>query len=274
MNLPFSIIELSAELVKGVVEEGTKPHRQDYEEIIIVTKGKPHHLLDENKIKLTAPIAIYVALGKIHEFSPDIDTRGYAVRFTCEFVPQSNFHFYANFLEYIKYSLSEGNAAKSIESLCEMMLSEYSQPKINYGVLEHLLSALLLKLETEGKKQYGQNAVTKNADMVSFNTLLRMVEENFRQNKKGVAFYADKLNMTARSLNNITQTVLEKSVTEIIEARKLTQARQLLIHTNKSISEIGFELGYHEKSHFTRVFHNKTGLTPSDYKTKMQAMLA
>jgi len=274
MNVPYSIIELSAGLVKGVVAEGTNPYQHDYEEIIIVTKGTPCHLLDGKKIHLPAPIAIYVAFGKINEFSPDIDTKGYAVRFNCEFVPQSNFHFYANFLEYIKYSLSEGNAVKSIESLCEMMLSEYSQPKINYEVLKHLMSAFLLKLETEGKKHYGQNADTKNVDMVSFNTFLRMVEENFRQHKKGVEFYAEILNMTARSLNNITHTVLKKSVTEIIEARKLTQARQLLIYTNKSISEIGFELGYNEKSHFTRVFHNKTGLTPSDYKTKMQAMLA
>ncbi|PZR12906.1 MAG: AraC family transcriptional regulator, partial [Flavobacterium psychrophilum] len=87
-------------------------------------------------------------------------------------------------------------------------------------------------------------------------------------------FYASKMNTTARSLNNITHAVLNMSVTEIIETRKLVEARQLLIHTNKTISEIGFELGYNEKSHFTRVFHKKTGLTPSDYKTKMRAILA
>lgn len=273
MNTPFAIIELTAEMMKRVVTEVSTPHRHDFEEVIIVTQGKPHHLLDDKKINLTAPVAIYVALGKIHEFIPDIDTRGYGVRYNSEFIPQSNFHFYSNSLDYIKYSLSSGNSAKDIESLCEMMLSESAQPKIDYTVIKHLLSAFLLKLETEGKKHYGQNTDTKNADLISFNTFLRTLEETFSQHK-GVEFYAGKMNMTARSLNNITHAILDKSVSEIIETRKLTEARQLLIHSNKSISEIGFELGYNEKSHFTRVFHHKTGLTPSDYKAKMQAMLA
>ena len=153
------------------------------------------------------------------------------------------------------------------------MLHEYSKPEIGYNVIKHLLSAFLLKLETEGNNRFGQNANTKNADLLLFNSFLRLLKENFREHK-GVDFYAGKMNRTARSLNNVTHAVLNKSVTEIIETRKLVEARQLLIYTNKSISEIGFELGYHEKSHFTRVFRQKTGLTPSDYKTMMRTMLA
>jgi AraC-like DNA-binding protein len=273
MNAPFAIIELTAEMMKRVVLEESKPHKHDYEEIIIVTQGQPHHLMDEKKINLAVPVAVYVALGKIHEFIPDFDTRGFAVRYNSEFVPQSSFHFYLNSLDYIKYSLNTGNCAKDIESLCVMMLGEYSKPEIGYTVIKHLLSAFLLKLEADGNKHYGQNSDTKNTDLISFNTFLRILEENFREHK-GVDFYAAKMNKTVRSLNNITHAVSNKTISEIIETRKLTEARQLLIHSSKTISEIGFELGYNEKSHFTRVFHHKTGLTPSDYKKKMQAMLA
>jgi AraC family transcriptional regulator, transcriptional activator of pobA len=215
-----------------------------------------------------------VALGKIHEFIPDIDTRGYAVKYSNEFIPHSNFNFYYNSLDYFKCPLSSGSSCtRDIESLCEIMLHEYSKSEISYKVITHLLSAFLMKLETEGNMHYGQNTDTKNADLISFNTFLRILKENFREHKS-VDFYASKMNMTVRSLNNITHAVLNMSVTEIIETRKLVEARQLLIHTNKTISEIGFELGYKEKSHFTRVFHQKTGLTPSDYKTKMRTMLA
>ena len=273
MNTPFAIIELTAEMMKRVVTGISEPHRHDFEEVIVVTQGNPYYLLDAKKINLSPPIAVYVALGKIHEFIPDIDTRGYAVKYSNEFIPQSNFHFYSNSLDYIKYPLSSGSCATDIESLCEIMLHEYSKLEIGYKVIKHLLSAFLLKLETEGDKHYGQNTDTKNGDLLSFNTFLRILKENFREHK-GVDFYASKMNRTARSLNNITHAVLNMSVTEIIETRKLVEARQLLIHTNKTISEIGFELGYNEKSHFTRVFHQKTGLTPSDYKTKMRTILA
>lgn len=272
MNTPFAIIELAAEM-KRMVTPISEPHRHDFEEVIIVTQGNPHYLLDAKKMHVSSPAAVYVALGKVHEFIPDTDTKGYAVKYSNEFIPQSNFHFYSNSLDYIKYSLSSGSCARDIESLCELMLHEYSKPEIGYKVIKHLLSAFLLKLETEGNSHYGQNANTKNADLLLFNTFLRLLTENFREHK-GVDFYASKMNRTARSLNNVTHAVLNKSVTEIIETRKLVEARQLLIYTNKTISEIGFELGYHEKSHFTRVFRQKTGLTPSDYRMTMQTMLA
>jgi AraC-like DNA-binding protein len=59
-----------------------------------------------------------------------------------------------------------------------------------------------------------------------------------------------------------------------VETRKLIEARQLLINTNLSISEIGYELGYNEKAYFSRVFTKKTGLTPTDFRGQMAAMLS
>src|SRR5690348_11690480 len=107
MNTPFAITELTAEM-KSEVTQISEPHRHDFEEVIIVTQGNPYYLLDAKKIHLSPPNAVYVALGKIHEFIPDADTRGYAVKYSNEFIPQSSFHFYANSLDYINYSLRSG----------------------------------------------------------------------------------------------------------------------------------------------------------------------
>jgi AraC family transcriptional regulator, transcriptional activator of pobA len=219
MNTPFSISELTAEM-KGVATGINEPHRHDFEQVIIVTQGNPYYLLDAKKVNLAPPIAVYVAPGKAHEFIPDIDTRGYTVNYTSEFIPQSNFYFYSNpnSLDYINYPISAGSCTTDIESLCEIMLHEYSKPEIAYKVIRYLLSAFLLKLEIEGDKHFGQNTDTKNVDLLSFNTFLRILKENSREHK-GVEFYASKMNMTARSLNNITHAVVNMSVTEIIESR-------------------------------------------------------
>jgi AraC-like DNA-binding protein len=75
--------------------------------------------------------------------------------------------------------------------------------------------------------------------------------------------------MSARNLNLISQSAFGKSVTEIIETRKLIEARNLLLNSAKTISEIGYDLGYNEKSHFTKVFHKRTGVTPTDYRDQM-----
>ena len=80
--------------------------------------------------------------------------------------------------------------------------------------------------------------------------------------------------MSSRNLNLICQKIMNQSVSEIIETRKLTEAKNLLASTNKSISEIGFELGYNEKSYFSNVFKKKSGQTPSEFRDEMQNLIA
>jgi AraC-like DNA-binding protein len=90
----------------------------------------------------------------------------------------------------------------------------------------------------------------------------------------GVEFYADKLNMSARNLNLISQSVFGKSITEIIETRKLIEARKLLLNSEKTVSEIGYQLGYNEKSYFSRVFHKKTGTTPTGFRKRIHGVIS
>lgn len=66
---------------------------------------------------------------------------------------------------------------------------------------------------------------------------------------------------------------MQQSASEIIETRKLIEAKNLLVGTEKSISEIGYELGYKEKSYFTSVFKKKAGQTPSEFRKEMRKLL-
>jgi AraC-like DNA-binding protein len=89
-----------------------------------------------------------------------------------------------------------------------------------------------------------------------------------------VEFYAGKLFMSSRNLNLLCQNILNKSISEIIETRKLTEAKNLLIYSNKSVSEIGFELGYNEKAYFSNVFKKKTGTTPTAFREEMRKIIS
>ena len=68
--------------------------------------------------------------------------------------------------------------------------------------------------------------------------------------------------------------ILQKSVSEIIETRKLTEAKELLMNSEKTIAEIGFELGYNEKSYFSNVFKKKAGVTPSEFRNEMSKLIS
>ncbi len=79
------------------------------------------------------------------------------------------------------------------------------------------------------------------------------MEDNFHRPLR-VGFYAEKLFMSTRNLNLICQNILQQSVSEIIETRKLIEAKSLLTTTDKTIAEIAYELGYNENSYFSNVF--------------------
>ena len=81
------------------------------------------------------------------------------------------------------------------------------------------------------------------------------------------------LHMTSRNLNQITHKLLHQSVSEIIETRKLMEAKRLMTSTDKTISEIAFEIGYNEKSYFSKVFKKKSGQTPTEFREEMKKLI-
>lgn len=269
MNVPFKIIKITKEFLEPIFLNPIPLHRHDHEELIIISHGNPVHSLDYTDEVLQPPVIAYVAQGKVHNFKPDINTLGWVIRFKNELVPNSRFNFYSNFLDQVNYRLNDDYCSTTLNSLCEIMLSEFKETNINYQVIKHLLSALLTKLEADSKLEYLDVQASNRSQMVTFNSFLKILEFNYMR-PDGADFYAEKLNMSTRNLNLISQSAFGKSVTEIIETRKLIEARNLLLNSGKTVSEIGYDLGYNEKSYFTRVFRKKTGHTPTEYREQMR----
>ncbi len=265
MNNPFTILPLSCEVLEPLALNPNAPHRHDHEELWIITHGNPSHSVDFVEESLESPVIVYVAQGKVHSFIPDEHTRGWLIRYQNDFVEPSRFSFYSGFSDKVQFALDQGYCSTTLNSLCELMLKESNLENPDYAVIRHLLSAVLVKLGNDSKREYLEERKSSNPRILAFNSFLQILENNYRR-PEGVDFYADKLNMSSRNLSLITQAVFGKSATEIIETRKLTEAKRLLLTTGKSVSEIGFELGYSEKSYFTRVFRKKTGTTPTAFR--------
>ena len=77
---------------------------------------------------------------------------------------------------------------------------------------------------------------------------------------------AQKLGVSARTLARRFSAATGVSMTEYRQQRRLDEAQALLRRTNLSIMEIGHAVGLTDASHFTRMFREQTGLTPSGYR--------
>jgi len=273
MEKQFHIIEITKELVESLKAKSEAAHFHDFEELIIVTEGSLEHFIDFQVEVVAAPFASYVSMGKMHRVVEHADLRGWIINYQNEFIPDSKLNFYSNFFTSTKIPILTVECTNRLISLCKLINAEYQQENPDLSTIRHLTTALISMIEAERKRNIPVENIVKASQITTFNNFLRILEENFRRDE-GVTFYAEKMNMSERNLNIICKNNFQKSVSEIIETRKLIEAKSLLIHSGKSVSEIGYELGYNEKSYFTRVFRNKLSVTPTEFREITRAIIS
>ena len=76
--------------------------------------------------------------------------------------------------------------------------------------------------------------------------------------------------MSPSHLSRMLREKLNRSYTELLAEMRVTEARRLLLHSNKSLAQVAAELGFSDQSYFTKVFKQHTGMTPSEYRRQRQ----
>jgi AraC family transcriptional activator of pobA len=276
MDQLFHIFKISEEDAKKIAASPDNPHNHDFEELIIGMEGELEHFIDFKSEKFVSPFISFVTKGKVHRVKPGIQESKFkiwVIEFRSDFIPETTFQLYSNYHDHANLRIQDGENFDRMVILCDMMYNEANRSIPDYAVIRLLLSTLFTMIESERKKADSSEKQFYNTQNITFKNFLKILEDNFRR-PLGVEFYAEKLFMSARNLNLICHNILQKSVSEIIETRKLIEAKNLLISTNKSISEIGYELGYNEKAYFTTVFKKKSGLTPTEFREEMNKLIS
>lgn len=276
MNQFFKIYKVDETEAIKIGASPDEPHHHNFEELIIGIEGQIEHFIDFKTNNLNAPLVSFVTKGKIHRAIPklkDGKCQMWVLRFKSEFIPEITFQLYNYYHDHATMKLQSGTCFNRLVSLCEIIDGEMKQKHADLAVVRHLLSALFIMIESERNKMVPSLnglEVTQNTTLQNF---LRILEENYPR-PLGVEYYAEKLFMSARNLNLICKSILQQTVSELIETRKLIEAKNQLAHTDKNISEIGFDLGYNEKAYFTNVFKKRTGQTPTEFREEMKKLFS
>lgn len=268
--------KVGQEEVERISAAPNEPHQHTYEELFIGAAGELEHFIDFRSETIQAPFVGFVTKGKIHRVRPRVkDGRCEltVIRFRSEFIPETIFQLYALFHDHAQIPLREGRCFERLNTVADLIVEELDQPAPDHAVVRQLLGTLFTLIRAEHRAQHPESAALSSGHDETFRNFLRVLEENFRQ-PHDVDFYASQLFMSARNLNLITQGILQQSVSRIIETRKLIEAKNLLVGTDKPVSEIGFELGYEDKAYFARVFKKNTGQTPTEFREEMRKLVS
>lgn len=132
-------------------------------------------------------------------------------------------------------------------------------------ILAHL-TVLLTYLSRLHAEQYGR---------IKDQNLLKKyqvhIDVHFREWHE-IGNYAGLMNLSAGHLSEMVKMQSGKPAIKHIHDRLVLEAKRLLFHTELSLKEIAFDLGFSDASYFSRFFKRETGQSPANYRLTTREM--
>lgn len=102
-----------------------------------------------------------------------------------------------------------------------------------------------------------------------YERFIHLVQEHCLQERE-VQFYAEKLNITPKYLNLISKNTAGITASESIKRNVRERLIFLLENKNLNIAEIADEMNFSSRSFFTRYVRKLVGMTPTDFRKRME----
>ena len=274
----INIYRIDDTLLKTHHARPREPHRNDYQAIIWIDTGRGTHLIDDQLYDVEPNTFMLVTKDQMHAFNPKSGTLGCSIRFSDSFMDSATYH------STCKYSLFNNLTVNSVlkvnetekpafEMLVLQLLNEYEKEDElgKFGIIQHLLEALILKLDQLKKKQFTGQYNTNNSTYLIFQRFNLELETYFKT-YHDISSYAERLNISHRKLSDVLKLFVGKSTLEVIQERIITEAKRALMYSGQTIQEIAFELGFEDPFYFSKVFKKVTGQAPKAFRVTLQKL--
>ena len=77
------------------------------------------------------------------------------------------------------------------------------------------------------------------------------------------------MNLSASYFGDLIKKETGKTAQEYIQMKVIDVAKEKIFDYNKSVSQIAYELGFKYPQHFTRLFKQRVGQSPNEYRAAL-----
>jgi AraC family transcriptional activator of pobA len=84
-----------------------------------------------------------------------------------------------------------------------------------------------------------------------------------------VNYMAEQLNLSSRYLSDLLKKETGKTALELIHIYLISEAKNLLMVADQSVSEIAYTLGFENLPYFSRLFKKEVGISPNQFKKQL-----
>jgi AraC-like DNA-binding protein len=81
-----------------------------------------------------------------------------------------------------------------------------------------------------------------------------------------VAYCAEQLHLSANYFGDLIKKETGSTALDYIQSKVIEAAKGIIFDSEKSINDIAYQLGFKYQQHFTRLFKQRTGMTPNEYR--------
>ncbi len=251
------------------------PHRHLYQELLWVKNGSGQHQIDHIPLEIQPATFYLIGQGQVHSFAEGVELDGFLLRFTDDFLMHDldmlgwdyRMTLFSHFTAHRMFTV-EAHAIDSFDSIMQRMWAEIQHQRFGQQhILRHLLSILLILLERARQDMPPSNTPDDHR-LEIFQQFVSHLEQDYAQNHS-VQHYAQQAHLTQRQLSEIVKQFTGQTAKKVILERVILEAKRYLQHTNASIKEIAFALGFKDSSYFSKVFKHITGVAPNEYKSQI-----
>jgi AraC family transcriptional regulator, transcriptional activator of pobA len=224
---------------------------------------------------------IFVAPGQVFGFDlPEnvvVQPSGWALVFHPDFIRGTALGKRINDYSFFSYDVNEALHISTRERQIVLECFQKIKDELEHGIDKHSKTLIISNIElflNYCTRFFDRQFITReylNKDiLVRFENLLNEYFQSDKPQSIGlpsVGYCADELNLSANYFGELVKKETGKTAQEYIQTKLIDLAKEKIFDSSKSISEISYEMGFKYPQHFTRLFKQRVGQSPNEYRS-------
>ena len=233
--------------------------------------GKPYDY-DEGTLVFMAPNQT-IELG---DYDPDYVPKGYAILFHPDLLLGTEMGKKMHEYNFFSYSVKEALHLSAKERKVILSLLDKIQFELDQNLDKHSKKLIVANIELfldYCVRFYDRQFLTREnlnqGSLQEFDNLLMNYFASDKPQKYGtptVGYFAEQLHLSSNYFGDLVKKETGNSAQEYIQNKLIDIAKEKVFDPSKSVSEIAYELGFKYPQHFSRLFKQRVGHSPNEFR--------
>ena len=260
-----------------------RPYQNNFFEIVYVDSGSGNQCIAGVEFEYRSGNIFLLPPLNCHSFTINDSSRFIFIKFLDNFFLHGGAGVdYKGWLDSISYILanynrvpgdiiSSENDRKYIINSIQTVVSEHlSKDSYSNAIVAGIMISVLNLIARNIERKFANNITQTDS---RFNALLRYINSNLMENELlKIPALADKFSISKSYFSEYFTKNAGIKLSEYILTAKLRLAETYILHTDNSLKEIAYSLGFTDSSHLSNSFKRHYSMTIGEFRTRSSSM--